>query len=142
MRRGWSHPIAPSTFASTTWRWWPATRQVIDNLLANVRSHTAPGVACRVEVRSDGVAALLTVEDDGEGLRPEELATATERFYRADPSRDRRRGGAGLGLSIVTSIVEAHQGTLSLMTADGHGVRVVVRLPITPPSPRSSGSDS
>ena len=116
-------------------------RQVLDNLLANVRAHTQPGVACRVHVRSDGSAAEITVEDDGEGLGPEQLRAATERFYRAEPSRDRRRGGAGLGLSIVSAIVAAHDGTMTLMSADGHGLRVMVRLPIAPPrasAPRSS----
>ena len=106
-------------------------RQVLDNLLANVRAHTPPATSATVEVRSDGTDALVQVTDAGPGLDPETMARAAERFYRADQSRDRRSGGAGLGLSIVAAIVDAHQGTVSLDSPTGGGLQVTVTLPMT-----------
>ena len=81
-------------------------RQVVDNLLANVRSHTPPEapLAGRARPRRDG-SAVLTVADSGPGMDAEQLAHVFERFYRADPSRARSSGGAGLGLAIVSAVV-------------------------------------
>ena len=74
-----------------------ALRQVVDNLLANVRAHTPPGTSARVTVAADPVGAVVTVADDGPGMEPDEAAHVFERFYRADPSRARsRRLGARL----------------------------------------------
>jgi two-component system OmpR family sensor kinase len=105
-------------------------RQVLDNLLANVRAHTPPGTAADVRVRRDGQDAELSVRDHGPGLPAPELAQVTERFYRADISRARSSGGTGLGLAIAAAIVEAHHGTITLRGADGGGLRIVVRLPL------------
>lgn len=106
-------------------------RQVLDNLLANVRAHTPTGTACRVEVAVAGRDAQVSVIDDGPGLAVEQLAKVTERFYRADQSRARRSGGAGLGLSIANSIVDAHGGRLSVESRTGSGVNVTLHLPLT-----------
>jgi two-component system OmpR family sensor kinase len=107
-------------------------RQVLDNLLANVRSHTPPGTAAEVRVRRDGPDAVLAVRDHGPGLPAAELEQVTERFYRADTSRARSSGGTGLGLAIVSAIVEAHGGRVSVEAADGGGLRILVRLPLGP----------
>src|SRR5262249_43064139 len=78
-------------------------RQVVDNLLSNVRSHTPAEARLRIDLaRIDG-SALLTVADSGPGMDAEQVAHVFERFYRADPSRARSSGGAGLGLAIVTA---------------------------------------
>ncbi len=107
-------------------------RQVIDNLLANVRAHTPAGTSCTVEVAAAGrQGALLSVVDDGPGLAPGQLAMVTERFFRADPSRARRSGGAGLGLAIVSAIVEAHGGSLAVENGPNGGLSVAVGLPLT-----------
>jgi two-component system OmpR family sensor kinase len=111
-------------------------RQVMDNLLGNVRAHTPPGTPARVMVELDGTQVVVTVADDGPGMDPEESQHIFERFYRSDPSRSRAHGGAGLGLSIVSAIVAAHHGTV---TADGRpgsgsGTTFSVRLPLTPPT--------
>ncbi|MGH2717897.1 MAG: sensor histidine kinase, partial [Actinomycetota bacterium] len=79
-------------------------RQVIDNLLANVRTHTPAGTPAAVTVRQERDRALIEVADSGPGIDPAVGAQIFERFFRADPSRARDRGGAGLGLSIVAAI--------------------------------------
>jgi two-component system OmpR family sensor kinase len=104
-------------------------RQVVDNLLSNVRTHTPPGTSATVQVGLDGEAATIEVADDGGGLSDEQSAKVFERFYRADASRSRRHGGAGLGLSIVASIVEAHGGTVSVARSPAGGAAFTVRLP-------------
>jgi two-component system OmpR family sensor kinase len=110
-------------------------RQVLDNLLANVRSHAPPGTSTRVEVARANGTVRLTVADDGPGMADEQAARAFERFYRADPSRSRDAGGSGLGLAIVAAIAEAHGGHVDLDTAPGAGARITVVLPAGPPQP-------
>ncbi len=101
----------------------------MDNLLGNVRAHTPPGTVVVVSVRRDGSAGILEVRDDGPGMTTDEAARAFERFYRADPSRSRRHGGAGLGLSIVAAIVAAHGGEVTAQGTPGGGATLTVRLP-------------
>jgi len=108
-------------------------RQVIDNLLANVRSHTPPGTAAVVTVAQEGDEAVVRVADDGPGLDAEQSAKVFERFYRADPSRSRQHGGAGLGLSIVASLAKAHGGTVSVASSASGGAEFSVRLPLAGP---------
>src|SRR5207237_3756707 len=68
-------------------------QQLVANLLANARIHTPPSAAVRVAIRSEDSEVVLDVADDGPGMTPEQASRAFERFYRADPSRARRRGG-------------------------------------------------
>lgn len=105
-------------------------RQVIDNLLANVRTHTPPGTTTSIDVRTEGDTAVLIVRDNGPGMPPEQSARVFERFYRADVSRSRSSGGAGLGLAIVKGLVAAHDGTVLLETSPGAGLAVAIRLPL------------
>ena len=105
-------------------------RQVVDNLLSNVRAHTPPGTTATVTVAKDGDHAVLTVADDGPGMSEEQVSRAFERFYRADPSRSRLHGGAGLGLAIVAAIVETHGGTVEAVSPAGGGATFTARLPI------------
>src|SRR5581483_10739727 len=72
-------------------------RQVLDNLLGNVRSHTPPGTRVHVSLVRDGDAALLEVADEGPGMTVDQAERVFERFYRADASRARVSGGVGLG---------------------------------------------
>jgi two-component system OmpR family sensor kinase len=107
-------------------------RQIVDNLLANVRAHTPEGAPMRIRLRKlDGVVAL-EVTDSGPGMAPEEAAHAFERFYRADPSRSRASGGAGLGLSIVAAVTEAHGGRASVSSTHGAGATFRIELPLAP----------
>jgi two-component system OmpR family sensor kinase len=110
-------------------------RQVTSNLLGNARKHTPPDCPVHVRLRAeegtaDGTGmAVLEVADEGPGLAPEIAAKVFEPFYRADRSRARQSGGAGLGLAIVAAIVEAHGGQVALETAPGAGATFTVRLP-------------
>ena len=112
-------------------------RQVADNLLDNVRVHTPAGTPVKVTLESDHEGVLLSVTDEGPGLSPEVADRVFERFYRGDPARSRGTGGAGLGLSIVYAIVEAHGGTVSASTSEGGGANFAVRLPVRPEAPAS-----
>ena len=111
-------------------------RQVLDNLLANIRTHTPAGTPATVRVHhdGDGTRAVLVVEDQGPGMTEEEAARAFERFYRVDPSRARTSGGVGLGLSIVSAIVAAHEGTVTVDSSPGEGARFTVTLPVDGPT--------
>jgi two-component system OmpR family sensor kinase len=106
-------------------------RQVVDNLLANVRSHTPPDTSLRVTLAHDDGNAVLAIADSGAGMDEETRALVFERFYRADPSRTRASGGGtGLGLAIVAAVVEAHGGTVGVDSAPGAGATFEVRLPL------------
>jgi two-component system OmpR family sensor kinase len=104
-------------------------RQVVDNLLANVRSHTPAGTRADVHVLVEEKTAVLEVADHGPGLPNGDAATVFERFYRADPSRARDSGGSGLGLSIVAAIAAAHGGKASAGARDGGGAVFRIELP-------------
>jgi two-component system OmpR family sensor kinase len=85
--------------------------QVVTNLLSNARHHTPPGTTVNVSAAVAGDGVRIVVHDDGPGL-PEGLArNAFERFSRGDSSRTRASGGAGLGLSLVSAIAQAHGGS-------------------------------
>ena len=105
-------------------------RQIVDNLLANVRTHTPPATAVHVSVRCDNSSAEIAVSDSGPGLEPDQLAHVFERFYRADPSRARASGGVGLGLSIVAAVASAHGGTVDARSEPGQGATFTIALPL------------
>ncbi len=106
-------------------------RQVVDNLLANVRAHTPVGTTTTVRVEQDGDQAQVEVRDTGPGMPADEARRVFERFYRVDQARSRISGGSGLGLSIVAAIVAAHGGTVSAASSPGHGMTVTVRIPMS-----------
>jgi two-component system OmpR family sensor kinase len=109
--------------------------QVVANLLANARVHTAPSTAVRVRLSVSGSLAVLEVSDDGPGLGPDP-ARVFERFYRADPARRRARGGSGLGLSIVAAVSEAHGGRATAGASPSGGALLRIELPLAPvPAP-------
>jgi two-component system OmpR family sensor kinase len=105
-------------------------RQVVDNLLANARTHTPPGTPVRVAVRRDGGEVEIVVADEGAGIAADLQPKVFERFWRADPGRVRSRGGSGLGLAIVASLVQAHGGTVGVTSEPGDGAVFTVRLPL------------
>jgi two-component system OmpR family sensor kinase len=104
-------------------------RQAIANLVTNALNHTPAGTPVEVSARLVDGAALVSVRDHGPGLDPAALAHAFDRFWRADTARTRARGGSGLGLSIVDSVVSAHGGTIDFDTSPESGTVVTVRLP-------------
>jgi len=105
-------------------------RQVLANLLSNALAHTPDGTPVDVDVSRTGQHAVLRVVDHGPGVPKGDERRVFERFYRADPSRTRDTGGAGLGLSIVDAIVRAHDGSVHVEGTVGGGATFVVRLPI------------
>jgi two-component system OmpR family sensor kinase len=88
-----------------------------------------------VELPPDQPVAIVEVADSGPGMTTADAERVFERLYRADPSRARRHGGAGLGLAIVAAIVAAHGGRVELYTAVGAGARFRVLLPVEPEHP-------
>jgi two-component system OmpR family sensor kinase len=103
--------------------------QVMTNLLANARVHTAAGTVVTTRLGAHGTHAVLSVRDNGPGI-PEQLQSEVfERFARGDTSRSRKGGSTGLGLAIVSAVVKAHHGTIALESAPGH-TDFTVRLPL------------
>ncbi|NLT97535.1 MAG: HAMP domain-containing histidine kinase [Christensenellaceae bacterium] len=103
--------------------------QVFINLISNALKFTGEGG--RVEIRVSGTphAAKAEVRDTGVGISAEDLPYIFERFYRTDKSRNRATGGAGIGLAIVKSIVEAHKGSVTVESEPDKGSAFFVTLP-------------
>jgi heavy metal sensor kinase len=105
-------------------------KQVIVNLLDNAIKYTMKGGAISLAVRAADAKAVLTVRDNGIGIPQEALPHIFERFYRADKVRSRASQGAGLGLSIVHAICQAHGGTVEAASEEGIGTTLTVHLPL------------
>lgn len=103
---------------------------LISNLLVNAAQHSAAETEIVVSIFERSSSVILQVEDFGEGISKAALPHVFERFYREDSSRSRETGGAGLGLAICKSIVEAAQGTIAVESTQGVGTIVTVRLPL------------
>ena len=99
------------------------------NLLMNAVQHSAPGTAIKVSMNVSVENLKLVILDEGDGIAPEALPHVFERFYRADPSRSRSNGGAGLGLAICKAIVERCGGSISIWSAVGEGTKIELLLP-------------
>jgi len=104
--------------------------RVIANLLGNAVKFTPAGGGVRLTVTCQGDRVLIAVADDGPGIPPEELPRLAERHFRG--SRSRGVDGSGLGLFIVRAVVEAHGGTLRIVSSVGRGTTVSVSLPMDP----------
>lgn len=105
-------------------------RQLWCNLLENSLRYTdAPGQV-KVELNKKGDTVLVTVDDSNPGVSDEALDRLFERFFRADPSRTRGRGGSGIGLALVKKIVQAHQGEIRAVHSPLGGVRIEIELPL------------
>lgn len=107
-------------------------RQLATILVDNAVAHSPAGGLVSVTVRPDGDAVTLIVDDEGPGIRAEDLPHVFERFWRAD---DAPPGGTGLGLSIAAWIVEGHGGTIDASNRPDRGARLAVRMPSALPQP-------
>ncbi|MCD2174418.1 sensor histidine kinase [Rhizobium sp. C4] len=105
-------------------------RQALHALLQNCIRY-APASIVTIETGRAAEFAFIRISDNGPGLSPEGRERAFERFWRADESRTRARGGSGLGLSIVRGIARAHGGEAELVDRDGPGLTVEIRLPLS-----------
>jgi signal transduction histidine kinase len=115
----------------------PRIRQVLANLLGNVREHTPPDTPVAVRLAEAGQGVVLEVADSGPGMSAEHAARAFDRFHRgstdngagAGASPNGNRSGSGLGLSIVQAIARAHGGDAAIESAPGRGTQVRIWLP-------------
>jgi len=94
--------------------------------------HTPADTPVEVIVAAVSGTARVTVADHGSGLRREDRARVFEPFYRADPSRSRDSGGAGLGLAIVAAVAAAHGGVVKVDETPGGGATFEIELPANP----------
>jgi two-component system sensor histidine kinase CiaH len=106
-----------------------AIPRAIGNLLENSLAYTPPGGAVEVSVQRAHGHVLLRVDDTGIGIPEEDLPRITEPFFRGDRARGAHAGGAGLGLTIVKSIMDAHGGTLRAARRQTGGTSVTLRFP-------------
>lgn len=104
-----------------------ALRRILANILDNAVKYGGRAV---VTLGRSADFAELVVDDEGPGVRPDEREALFEPFHRLEASRNRKTGGAGLGLAIVRTLVEAQGGTVRLGDSPSGGLRVVVRLPL------------
>lgn len=106
-------------------------RQIVDNLLSNIRAHTPAETPAHIAVGRANGDAVIEVADEGPGMSRDDLDRIFERFYRPDASRSRSRGGVGLGLSIVAAVAEAHGGRVEAESQPGRGATFRILLPLT-----------
>jgi len=104
--------------------------QVLRNLILNALLHTPEGGTVNLACDFTATVASISVRDSGRGIPVEQLDRIFDRFYRADPSRDRATGDAGIGLSVARSIVEAHGGTIRVESVVGSGSTFWIDLPL------------
>ncbi len=112
-------------------------RQALLNLCANARAHTPQGGSITIALAQGDDDAIVSVTDTGSGIPEEALSRVWDRFFRVDPSRERRGGGVGLGLAIVRAIVEAHGGTVTITSTVGVGTVVKMTFPLVPTTTRA-----
>lgn len=113
--------------------------QLLVNLIDNALAYTPPEGRITIRLKAIPEHVVLEVEDSGSGIAPEHQPRLFERFYRADPARDRESGGTGLGLAIVKEIAEAHGGTVAVKSTPGQGTRFTVTLPACAGGDASAG---
>ncbi|CAN5447094.1 N/A [soil metagenome] len=104
--------------------------QIFRNLVGNAAQHTPAGTPIEVGIDTEDGRAVVRVTDRGDGIEPVDLERIFDRFYRAEPSRDRNRGGSGLGLAITRALVDAHGGEVGVESSE-LGTTFTVRLPLT-----------
>ena len=104
--------------------------RVLLNLMDNAIKYGRENGSVRLSLRKEGSAARCVVEDDGIGIKPEDMEKIWERFYRVESSRSEE--GSGLGLSMVEALVKAHGGSIKAESVFGQGSSFTVMLPLNP----------
>lgn len=103
--------------------------RVLTNIIGNAIRYSPDNASIHVAASRSAHGLVISVEDTGDGIRPEDLPHIFEQFYRGEKSRNRATGGTGLGLAISRSIVEAHGGTIGVESKVGTGSRFTFTLP-------------
>lgn len=103
--------------------------QIVVNLLSNAIKYTNDGDRINIRLCNEGYKVALYIEDTGIGMSKDQLPYIFERFYRVDKSRNRKTGGAGIGLTIVSSLVKAQGGKIGIESEQGVGTTVKVEFP-------------
>jgi len=106
-------------------------KQALLNLVDNALTYTPPGGQVVLSLTVSTAQVQVAVRDSGPGIAPDDVEHIFERFYRTDQARSRHSGGAGLGLSIVRWIAEAHGGRVTVKSAVGAGSTFTLVLPIS-----------
>ncbi len=106
-------------------------RQIVSNLVENALTHTPNNGQVNVKLTGSDLGLELLVSDSGIGVSKTDLPRIFDQFYRTDQSRTRSTGGAGLGLTIVKRLVEAHDGKISVNSQPGYGTTFRVFIPFT-----------
>jgi two-component system heavy metal sensor histidine kinase CusS len=104
-------------------------QRAVGNLVENALKHTPAGGAVLLKSSNGGGNIRVEVSDTGKGIPLEEISRVFDRFYRVDPSRSPSSGGAGLGLSIVKSIMDLHAGTVEIRSEPSRGTTVTLLFP-------------
>jgi signal transduction histidine kinase len=107
----------------------PVLRRAFDNLLDNAQKFSEAAIQLSARRSPDG-QFVIEVKDEGIGISPADQPRIFEPFFRSDRSRTRATGGVGLGLAVVRRIVEAHHGTVEVVSEPGQGARFTVTLPL------------
>jgi heavy metal sensor kinase len=108
-------------------------KQMLRALIDNSIKFTPPNGEVTINLISDKDRAVIVIKDTGIGIPKDELGYIFDRFYRVDKSRTKEKGGYGLGLSIVKSIVDLHDGKISVASEPGKGTEFTIILPLVPP---------
>lgn len=103
-------------------------KQVFINVINNAIMYTPNGGKITVSIEEKGDLILVKVADTGIGIEKQEIPRIFERFYRVDKARSRNSGGTGLGLAIVKHLIEAHKGTISVVSELGKGSIFTISL--------------
>lgn len=105
-------------------------KQIFYNLLSNSIKYLNQNGRVSINLKAENNQAILVIEDNGIGIKEEDLPYIFDRFYRSDSSRNRDTGGTGLGLSIVKSFVEAHTGKINIDSVYGKGTAITIIFPL------------
>jgi two-component system OmpR family sensor kinase len=137
-RQTWHTAIAPGLATTGDQE---LLRRAVDNLLANVRTHTPAGTVATISAARCNGSVVINVSDDGPGVPADRLPRLFDRFYRGAGPEGRSPGtpsdlaagtpcpGSGLGLAIVTAVAATHHGTAEASLNEPHGLRVTLTLP-------------
>ncbi len=122
-------PMQPATVLGDELR----LRELFLNLVDNAVKYSRPGGTVTLSLRADHGTAVVAVQDEGIGIRPEALARIFDRFYRTEEARAHTKQGTGLGLSICAWIAEVHHGRIEVQSTPGKGSTFLVTLPLAQP---------